>query len=68
VLEEFRSFVNDAAVFVRHFGMAMAKSAPHIYLSALPFAPTCSPISTHFRLHFLEPYTWNVDNCLIGHH
>src|SRR5580698_2936608 len=46
------SFVNDAAVFVRHFGMAMTKSAPHIYLSALPFAPSCSLISRHYSTPF----------------
>ena len=51
-LEEFRSFVDDAAVFVRHFGMPMAKSAPHIYLSALAFAPTCSLVSTHYATLF----------------
>src|ERR1700733_14039041 len=32
--------------------MAMAKSAPHIYLSALPFAPTCSLVSTHYSTSF----------------
>src|ERR1700680_4272441 len=32
--------------------MAMAKSAPHIYLSSLPFAPTCSPVSTHYSTSF----------------
>ena len=51
-LKEFKSFVNDATAFVRHFGMAMAKSAPHIYLSALPFAPTCSLVSTHYSTSF----------------
>jgi WD40 repeat protein len=30
----------------------MAKSAPHIYLSALPFAPTCSLVSTHYSASF----------------
>jgi WD40 repeat protein len=30
----------------------MAKSAPHIYLSALPFAPTCSLVSTHYSTSF----------------
>src|SRR5580658_587921 len=32
--------------------MAMAKSAPHIYLSALPFAPTCSLVSTQYCASF----------------
>jgi WD40 repeat protein len=30
----------------------MAKSAPHIYLSALPFAPTCSLVSTKYSTSF----------------
>ena len=31
----------------------MAKSAPHIYLSALPFAPTCSlHVSSHYSTSF----------------
>src|SRR6266702_4066024 len=51
-LEKFRSFVNDASVFVRYFGMAMAKSAPHIYLSALPFAPTRSLVSANYSSSF----------------
>jgi WD40 repeat protein len=32
--------------------MAIAKSAPHIYLSALPFAPTGSLVSTHYSTSF----------------
>ena len=44
-LEDFRSLVNDASKFVRYFSGAIAKSAPHIYLSALPFAPTGSVVS-----------------------
>src|SRR6266702_4412423 len=34
--------------------MAMAKSAPHVYLSALPFAPTGSLVSTHYTFSFLR--------------
>src|SRR6202521_4742642 len=32
--------------------MAIAKSAPHIYISALPFAPTRSVVSTHYSASF----------------
>src|SRR6266702_2534491 len=32
--------------------MAMAKSAPHVYLSALPFAPTRSLVSAHYSSLF----------------
>ncbi len=32
--------------------MAMAKRAPHVYLSALPFAPTNSLVSAHYSSSF----------------
>ena len=41
-------FVNDASVFIRYFGGAIATSAPHIYLSALPFAPASSLVSASY--------------------
>src|SRR6266702_1610434 len=53
-LEKFRAFINDASAFVRYFGIAMAKSAPHVYLSALPFAPTRSLVSAHYSSSFLR--------------
>jgi WD40 repeat protein len=51
-LEEFRSFVNDVAMFIRYFSGAIAKSVPHIYLSALPFAPTDSLVSLQYSSSF----------------
>ena len=42
---DLQELVNDGSAFVQYFGMIMAKSAPHIYLSALPFAPTASLIA-----------------------
>ncbi|KAH9002381.1 hypothetical protein EDB86DRAFT_3074161 [Lactarius hatsudake] len=51
-LEKFRSLVNDASAFVRYFRAAIATSAPHVYLSALPFAPTCSLVSAHYSSSF----------------
>src|SRR6266702_8024095 len=51
-LEKFTAFINDASAFVRYFGMAMATSAPHVYLSTLPFAPTCSLVSMHYSSMF----------------
>src|SRR6266702_6190643 len=53
-LEKFRAFINDASAFVRYFGIAMAKSAPHVYLSTLPFAPTRSLVSAHYSSSFLR--------------
>src|SRR6201990_7172 len=45
--------------------MAMAKSAPHIYLSALPFAPTCSLVSTHYSTSF--PQILRVERGQLSH-
>jgi hypothetical protein len=39
--------VNDVSRFVWYFGMAIARSALHIYVSALPFAPSSSHIVKH---------------------
>ena len=45
-------FIDDASMFVQYFAMAMAKSAPHVYLSALPFAPRNSLVSVHYSGSF----------------
>ena len=44
--------MTDASRFIRYFGGAIAKSAPHVYLSALPFAPTGSLVSQHYSSSF----------------
>ena len=44
----FQELVIDASAFLRYFGMVIAKSAPHIYISALPFAPISSHVSRHY--------------------
>ncbi|KAH9009494.1 hypothetical protein EDB85DRAFT_2298559 [Lactarius pseudohatsudake] len=64
-LEKLRSLVNDASVFIRHFGMAMAKSAPHVYVSALPFAPSGSPVSAGYSSSF--PRILRVERGRISH-
>ncbi len=43
----------------------MAKSAPHVYLSALPFAPSCSLVSTHYSSWF--PRTLHVERGRLSH-
>jgi WD40 repeat protein len=43
----------------------VAKSAPHIYLSALPFTPTCSPVSTHYSTSFFR--TLHVERGQLSH-
>src|SRR6266702_2862082 len=64
-LKKLRAFINDASAFVRYFGMAIAKSAPHVYLSALPFAPTGSLVSAHYSSSF--PRTLRVVRGRLSH-
>src|SRR6266571_3507383 len=64
-LEKLRSFVNDTSVFVRYFGGGIAKSAPHVYLSALPFAPTSSLVSTQYSSSF--PRILRVEHGRLSH-
>src|ERR1700674_4338138 len=45
--------------------MAIAKSAPHIYISALPFAPTRSLVSTHYSTSF--PRTIHMERGQLSH-
>ncbi|KZP17833.1 WD40 repeat-like protein [Athelia psychrophila] len=42
------AFAKDAKMFVNVFAPAISQSAPHIYLSALPFAPTLSLVSKQY--------------------
>src|SRR6266540_1677839 len=46
------ALVKDAIAFVEYFGYPMAQSAPHIYLSALPFAPSSSLIAEIYSPQF----------------
>lgn len=45
-------------MFVNAFGIPITQSAPHIYVSALPFTPTKSLISQQYLNHF--PQTFRV--------
>jgi WD40 repeat protein len=47
--------LTDANKFVITFKDPIMKSAPHIYLTALPFSPLESKVSQHFHLRF--PHT-----------
>ena len=46
------TLVKDAMAFVRYFGIPIAHSVPHIYISALPFAPSSSAISKLYGPRF----------------
>ncbi|KAF8514938.1 WD40-repeat-containing domain protein [Hysterangium stoloniferum] len=69
-------FVRDAAVFCTTFKTILVQSTPHIYLSALPFAPQTSVISRCywpkyaqlFRVEYGGDETWpRVQQVLAGH-
>ncbi|EDR00233.1 uncharacterized protein LACBIDRAFT_314575 [Laccaria bicolor S238N-H82] len=65
-------FASDANQFIMTFFEPISDAAPHIYISALPFAPQHSKISLHFRKYFRKTLTiedgqmkqW-PDRCLI---
>ncbi|KAF8812683.1 WD40 repeat-like protein [Phlegmacium glaucopus] len=51
-VKAFQELVIDASTFLGHFGMVIAESAPHIYVSALPFAPLSSQVSKRYSSIF----------------
>ncbi|TDL24718.1 hypothetical protein BD410DRAFT_850870, partial [Rickenella mellea] len=48
------AFANDGIKFLRAFGNTISQSAPHLYLSALPFAPENSKVSKQFLPQFSQ--------------
>jgi len=46
------NFIRDALRFISAFFVPISESAPHIYLSALPFSPECSLVADKFCLRF----------------
>ncbi|KIM84728.1 hypothetical protein PILCRDRAFT_67515 [Piloderma croceum F 1598] len=42
------AFATDAHIFVSTFSVAISRSTPHIYMSALPFSPTESIVAKRF--------------------
>ncbi|EDR00238.1 uncharacterized protein LACBIDRAFT_314611 [Laccaria bicolor S238N-H82] len=50
-------FASDANHFIMTFFEPISDAAPHIYISALPFAPQNSKISLHFMKHFVKTLT-----------
>jgi WD40 repeat protein len=64
-VENLLELVNDGSAFVRYFGMVISRSAPHIYISALPFAPSSSRIFN--RYHHLFPRTLSLERGRFSH-
>jgi WD40 repeat protein len=60
-----QALANDGFIFVRSFGMVMAKSASQIYLYALPFAPTSLLIAVQYSQMF--PHTLSVKCGKLSH-
>ena len=58
--DDITSFANDARKFVSVFGLLISQSTPHIYLSALPFAPKMSLVAKHYLTLF--PNTGKADH------
>ncbi|KAJ6565680.1 quinon protein alcohol dehydrogenase-like superfamily [Mycena sp. CBHHK59/15] len=63
--ETLEDFINDAVKFVAAFAPPIAQSVPHIYLSAVPFAPHKSRIAQQFSGFF--PRTLNFQGPLGDH-
>ena len=55
--ENLKSFAKDARKFVSAFGSVIAHSVPHIYLSALPFAPEESELSRCYLPQYPQTLT-----------
>ncbi|KAJ7142327.1 WD40-repeat-containing domain protein [Mycena epipterygia] len=62
---DLEDFAADAIKFVAAFAPVIAQSAPHIYLSALPFSPHESRIAKQFTTSF--PYTLKASGPLAEH-
>src|SRR6202021_2948435 len=69
-------FAEDARKFISAFQKPITESAPHIYLSALPFSPSTSMVSRQYKtqfprtLHVLDGQQryWSAElNILQGH-
>lgn len=59
-LQEISVFIEDALQFLGAFGTPISQSAAHIYLSALPSAPTGSIISKTFLPQFKNILTFET--------
>jgi len=69
-------FLRDAHQFIINFFIPISESAPHIYISALPFAPADSLTAQHYRSQLSNTlsvisghnHSWTANiNVLQGH-
>lgn len=50
--EDVKALARDGVKFIHNFGSMILQSTPHLYLSALPFIPENSPLSTVLKPEF----------------
>ena len=73
---ELTSFIRDALRFISAFIVPISESAPHIYLSALPFSPERSLVANNFCSRFPntlkivegKPVQWPMTIFTAEHH
>ncbi|KAF9056907.1 WD40-repeat-containing domain protein, partial [Rhodocollybia butyracea] len=65
--ETLADFAKDGVKFVIAFAPVIAHSVPHIYLSALPFAPTESKVKKQFSSFLVPSRIVNIQSSVGGH-
>lgn len=63
-VENIVGLIKDSVKFTRYFAPVMTRSAPHIYISALPFTPVSSAVATVYRLMFRKGISVSVGKLL----
>src|SRR5262245_11811062 len=74
--DEINFIVKDAIKFIQYFAPPIARSAPHIYVSALPFTPESSMLAKLYlptlqntmSLRIGKPVDWPAEQNVIQCH
>ncbi|KAF9056729.1 WD40-repeat-containing domain protein [Rhodocollybia butyracea] len=64
--EELADFATDAVKFVLRFAPVISHSVPHIYLSALPFAPSESKVKKRYSFLLVSSKTVGIQSSVSG--
>ncbi|KAJ3566909.1 hypothetical protein NP233_g6699 [Leucocoprinus birnbaumii] len=62
--QELSDFIEDTLRFIAAFSEPISESTPHIYVTALPFAPTQSLVTKHYLPHFPKTLAINTGKAL----
>ncbi|KAF9060135.1 WD40-repeat-containing domain protein [Rhodocollybia butyracea] len=65
--KELADFATDAVKFVLRFAPVISHSVPHIYLSALPFAPSESKVKKKYSSWLVPSKTVDIQSSVSGH-